>query len=145
MSLKNLVGVSLDTITPSRETAQRMIAAAARQITDAKVRAISSETRFCSAYTAIRMLADLGLHANGYRALTSRPGHHYTAIQTLTLTLGVDARTITRLDYLRKQRNITEYSGDLVSDADVTECVKQAQALYSVAMTWLEDNRKDLL
>ena len=62
------------------------------------------------------MLADLGLHANGYRALTSRPGHHYTAIQTLPLTLGVDARTVVRLDYLRKQRNVTEYSGDLVSD-----------------------------
>lgn len=145
MSLKNLVGVSLDTIAPSRETAQRMIAAAARQIADSKVKAVSAETRFSSAYMAIRMLADLGLHANGYRALTSRPGHHYTAIQTLPLTLGVDARTIIRLDYLRKQRNVTEYSGDLVSDADVAECVTQAELLYSVALAWLKGNKKELL
>lgn len=91
------------------------------------------------------MLADLGLHANGYRALTSRPGHHYTAIQTLPLTLGVDARTIVRLDYLRKQRNVTEYSGDLVSDADIAECVKQAEALHSIALAWLKRNKKELL
>jgi hypothetical protein len=130
---------------PSRETAQRLIAAVARQIADAKIKAVSGETRFCSAYTAIRMLADLGLHAHGYRALTSRPGHHYTAIQSLPLTLGVDARTVVRLDYLRKQRNVTEYSGDLVSNADVAECVKQAEALYSIALDWLKKNRKDLL
>jgi len=145
MSLKSLLGASLDTITPSRETARRLIAAIARQIVDAKIEAVSSETRFCSAYTAIRMLADLGLHANGYRALTSRPGHHYTAIQTLPLTLGVDARTVVRLDYLRKQRNVTEYSGDLVSDADVVECVMQAEALYVFALRWLRKNKKDLL
>ena len=145
MSLKNLVGVSLDTISPSRETARRLIAAVARQIADANIKATSSETRFCSAYTAIRMLADLGLHAHGYRTLASRPGHHYTAIQTLSQTFGVSARTIVRLDYLRKQRNVTEYSGDLVSDADVAECVVQAEALCAIALAWLKKNKKDLL
>jgi hypothetical protein len=145
MSLKNLVGVSLETIAPSRETAQRLVAAVARLIADAKIKTVSGETRFCSAYTAIRTLADLGLHASGYRALTSRPGHHYTAIQTLPLTLGVDARTVARLDYLRKQRNVTEYSGDLVSEADVGECIKQAEALNVIALAWLKRSKKDLL
>ena len=145
MSLKNLVGVSLDTITASRETARRLIAAVARQIADAKIKAVSGETRFCSAYTAIRMLADLGLHAHGYRALTSRPGHHHAAIQTLPLTFGVEARMVVRLDYLRKQRNVTEYSGDLVSDADVAECVMQAEALHVIALAWLRKNKRDLL
>jgi transposase len=32
------------------------------------------QTRFGSAYTAVRMLADVGLHAHGYRTLTSKPG-----------------------------------------------------------------------
>lgn len=145
MSLKSLVGVSLDTITPSRETAQRLIAAAARQIADANIRSVSSESRFCNAYTAIRMLADLGLHAHGYRTLTSRPGHHYAAIQTLPLTLGIDSQMVARLDYLRKRRNVTEYSGDLVTDAEVAECVKQAEALNAVALAWLKRNKKELL
>src|SRR5437867_1696528 len=108
MSLRNLVGVSLETITPSRQTSRRLCEGAARHIADAKVKAVSAETRFASAYTAIRMLADMGLHARGYRTLTSKPGHHQTAIQALQLTLGVESRLIVRLDALRKQRNLTE-------------------------------------
>jgi hypothetical protein len=114
MGLQNLVGISLEKITPAKETIKRLLDAAARHIADAKVHAISAETRFASAYTAIRMLADVGLHAHGYRTLTSKPGHHQTAIQALATTLGVDSQTLIRLDKLRKQRNLTEYTGDLI-------------------------------
>ncbi len=54
MGLQNLVGISLEQITPARETIKRLLDAAARHIADAKVSAISAETRFTSAYTAIR-------------------------------------------------------------------------------------------
>ena len=74
MGLQNLVGISLEQITPARETIKRLLDAAARHIADAKVNAISAETRFASAHIAIRMLADVGLHAHGYRTLTSKPG-----------------------------------------------------------------------
>jgi hypothetical protein len=73
MGLQNLVGISLEQIAPARETIKRLLDAAARHIADAKVNTISAETRFTSAYTAIRMLADVGLHAHGYRTLTSKP------------------------------------------------------------------------
>jgi hypothetical protein len=145
MSLQNLVGVSLETIAPSRQTTRRLIAAAARHIADAKVSSISAETRFSSAYTAIRMLADLGLHAHGYRTLTSKPGHHQTAIQSLRLTLGIDRTVVVRLDALRKQRSLTEYSGDTIPEATVAECVAQANALYVIANEWLKSNRPDLI
>jgi hypothetical protein len=91
------------------------------------------------------MLADVGLHANGYRTLTSRPGHHQTAIQTLPTTLGIDSQTLIRLDHLRKQRNLTEYSGDLIPESAVTECLSQAQSLYAVTHGWLKENKRDLL
>ena len=96
MSLQNLVGVSLDPIAPALATVTRLLAAAKRQIADAQSATISAETRFAAAYTAIRMLADAALNANGYRTLTSRPGHHQTAIQTLPLTMGVPAQTVGR-------------------------------------------------
>jgi hypothetical protein len=99
MGLQNLVGISLEHVTPVKETVKRLLDAAARHIADAKVQAISPETRFSSAYTAIRMLADVGLHAHGYRTLTSKPGHHQTAIQTLPTTLGIDSQTLVRLDH----------------------------------------------
>ena len=145
MGLQNLIGVSLESITPAPETIQRLLDAAARHIADAKVKAISAETRFGSAYTAIRMLADVGLHAHGYRTLTSKPGHHQTAIQTLPTTLGIDSQTLIRLDRLRKQRNLTEYTGDLIPESAVGECLSQAESLYSATRNWLKANKSHLL
>ena len=81
-------------------------------------------------------LAMLALHANGFRTLTSRPGHHQTAIQSLTLTIGFDA--------LRKQRNLSDYSGDLVTDAAVRECMSSATALLDDVQKWLTINRPEL-
>ena len=145
MGLQNLVGISLEQVTPVKETVKRLLDAAARHIADANVQAISAETRFSSAYTAIRMLADVSLHAHGYRTLTSRPGHHQTAIQTLPTTLGIDSQTLVRLDHLRKQRNLTEYTGDLIPESAVTECLAQAQSLYIATQSWLKANKRDLL
>ena len=106
---------------------------------------MSSETRFGSAYTAIRMLADVGLHAHGYRTSTSKPGHHQTAIQSLQLTLGVESRVIVRLDALRKQRNLTEYTGEPIPEATVAECLAQAEALYAATTAWLKSHRPELI
>ncbi len=145
MSLKNLVGVSLDEVPASRATVARLLSAAKGQIADAQVTNITAETRFGAAYSAIRMLADVALNANGYRTLTSRPGHHQTAIQTLPLTIGLPAQTVQILDALRKQRHVTEYSGDLVPESAVLECVTQALALQTALRAWLKTNRPNLL
>ena len=143
--LKNLVGISLEPIAPARETIRRLLDGASPHIADAKVQAVSAETRFGSAYTAVRMLADVGLLAHGYRTLSSKPGHHQTAIQTLPTTFGIDAQTVIRLDKLRKQRNLTEYSGDIIPESAVGECLSQAESLLAVASDWLKMNRPDLL
>lgn len=90
MSLHNLVRVSLETVTPSKQTIRRLLEGAARHIADAKVKTVSAETRFGSAYTAIRMLADVGLHAHGYRTLTSKPGHRCDIDQATRQVLGLD-------------------------------------------------------
>jgi hypothetical protein len=45
---------------------RRLLDGAALHIADAQVLAVGAETRFGSAYTAIRMLADVGLQAQGY-------------------------------------------------------------------------------
>jgi hypothetical protein len=145
MSLRNLVGVSLDELPASREAVARLLRAARAHIADAQVATITAETRFGAAYSAIRMLADAALNANGYRTLTNRPGLHQTAIKTLTLTIGLPAKTVQILDALRKQRHVTEYSGDLVSESSLLECVSQAQALQTVVRAWLKTNRPDLL
>lgn len=145
MSLQNLLGISLEQITPQKETVRRLLDGAARHIADAKVKAISAETRFSSAYTAIRMLADVGLHVHGFRTLTSKPGHHQTAIQTLPKSLDVDSQTVIRLDKLRKQRNLTEYTGDIIPESAVAECLSQAESLHAAAIAWLKKHKPNLL
>jgi len=78
MTLQNLLGISLDAVAPERTQVARMLAAVERNLVDARLAALSAETRFDVGYKAIMQLAMLALYANGYRTLTSRPGHHQT-------------------------------------------------------------------
>jgi hypothetical protein len=119
----------LDAVPVSMELGLRMLHAARTRLADAALTQASNETRFDCAYTAIRVLADLGLLLNGFRTSTSRPGHHMAALQNLKHTLGVDDSTVRVLDSLRKQRNLAGYDGDLVTAAALAECMTQARAL----------------
>lgn len=83
-------------------------------------------------------LANAALQASGFRTLTSKPGHHQTLIQSLVKTVGIETDRMIVLDALRKQRNVTDYSGDLVEDAAVKECLEQAQDLIVLTIAWLK-------
>ena len=145
MTLQNLLGISLDVITPDRATVAKLLAAADRNLADSRLEGLSAENQFDASYKAIMQLAMVALHANGYRTLTSRPGHHQTAIQTLGLTVQLAADKVRLLDALRKQRNLADYSGDPISDAAVTECYESADSLRSHVRAWLQANTPNLL
>ena len=130
----------LDPVPFSKDLVQRMLATAQQRLRDAAFAQNSNETRFDCAYTAIRALADVGLHLGGYRTSTSKPGHHQTAIQCLADTMDVPQPTVRILDSLRKQRNVTDYDGELVTQAALTECLNQAQALLGVAQKIIQDD-----
>jgi hypothetical protein len=145
MTLQNLLGISLDAITPNRETVARLLAAAERNLVDAALPALSAENRFDASYKAIMQCAMIALHANGYRTLTSRPGHHQTAIQSLTLTIGLATDQMIVLDALRKQRNLADYDGDPVPDSAVRDCISGAQSLLKQIKKWLASHHPELL
>ena len=144
MSLDNLVGTTLEKIEPDSATIKRLLDAAARNIQGAHVKTISNEIRFDAGYKAILQLANAALQANGYRTLTSRPGHHMTMIQALPRTIGLDAETVVILDTLRKLRNATDYAGDTVPDSAMKECIACAEKLYHDVTHWLEINKPEL-
>lgn len=137
MTLDNLIGKLLERIEPDSAAIQRLLEAAQRNLKDAELTGLSNETRFDTAYKAIMQLANAALQASGFRTLTSKPGHHQTLIQSLVKTVGIETERMIVLDALRKQRNITDYSGDLVEDAAVTECLLQARYLLATITTWL--------
>ena len=144
MSLDNLVGRTLERVAPERAGIARMLAAAERNLTDARLAALSAENRFDAAYKAIMQCAMLALRANGFRTLTSQAGHHQTALQTLPLTIGLAKERMILLDALRKQRNLADYEGDPVTAKTVAESLAQAERLIADVKAWLKANKPEL-
>jgi len=143
MTLSNLIGKSLEKIIVDHDTIRRLVAAAERNIADSKVAAVSTENRFDAAYKAIMQIANAALQANGYRTLTSKPGHHQTMIQLLSKTLGTDSNTVILLDVMRKQRNAADYSGDVVPESAVKACITQAEQLLKHFNVWLTTKKRE--
>lgn len=137
-ALENLARIGqLDKVPFSKSLMDKMLATAQSRLHDARRTENSAETRFDCAYTAIRAIADAALLKRGYRTSTSKPGHHQTTIQCLVHTLGVDAAVVRVLDGLRKQRNLSDYDGELVTDQALVECIQQATCLQQIAIASL--------
>jgi len=124
---------------------QRLLAAAIRNLADARIAQLSAENRFDAAYKCILQCAMLSLWARGYRTSTSQPGHHQTALQALPLTMGLPNDVIIVLDALRKQRNLNDYEGDPISQSVLTECITQSEVLLTHTRQFLQMQFPDLL
>lgn len=137
--LNNLARIGqLDQVPFSAALLRKLLANAHTRLQDAQRTDNSTETRFDCAYTAIRAVADAALHARGWRTSTSKPGHHQTTIACLVHTLGVSPATVRVLDALRKQRNLSDYDGELVTDQALQECLQQAASLIHLAEQQLQ-------
>ena len=145
MSLQNLLKIGLLKEHPADAAeVQRLLAAAERNLADARVTTISSETRFDAAYKAVMQAALAALMAHGYRPDTNRPGHHVTVVQGLTLTIGLAPARVTVLDTLRRKRNLSDYTGDDIDDSSVEHCIAEAARLLQDVAGWLDANRPQL-
>ena len=85
MTLDNLIGSTLERINPDPKQIWRLLQAAERNIQDAGFAQLSNENRFDVAYKAIMQLANAALQHQGFRTLTSKPGHHVTILNSLSL------------------------------------------------------------
>lgn len=61
------------------------------------------------------------------------------------MTLGLDKSVVIVLEALRKQRNVSDYEGNPVSDEAVIECIQQAEQLLQYVLKWIKANRADLM
>ncbi len=103
MTLQNLLAIQqLQTHTADSVAVLKLLNAARRNLSDARVNVIGNDNRFDAGYKCIMQCAMIALWASGYRTSTSRPGHHQTAIQCLALTMNVPKQTVIVLDGLRK-------------------------------------------
>lgn len=146
MTLENLFAIhKLQVLTPDKAAIGKLLAAATRNLIDARLQNVSADNRFDASYKAIMQCAMVGLQANGYRLSTSQPGHHQTAIQALPKSLGVDQETVIVLDALRKRRNLNDYDGDPMPDAMLVVCIERAEQLLTHTHQWLRTYHPQLL
>jgi hypothetical protein len=146
VSLQNLQKIGqLKAHPPDAAEIQRLLVAAARNLADARVLTISPETRFDAAYKAVMQCALAALMANGFRPDTNKPGHHMTVVQGLTLTIGLAPARMAVLDTLRRQRNLSDYTGDDIDDSSAENCIAEAERLLKDVVSWLTTNHPELI
>ena len=146
VSLQNLLNIGqLKAHPPDAAEMQRLLAAAARNLADARVTTISPETRFDAAYKAVMQAALTALMAHGYRPDTNRPGHHVTVVQGLTLTIGLAPARVTVLDTLRRKRNLSDYTGEDIDDSSAEHCIAEADRLLQDVTAWFKAHRPQLI
>jgi hypothetical protein len=145
MTLENLLKIGqLKRHTTDRVEIDRLLAAARRNIADARVDSISTENRFDAAYKCIMQCALAALMANGFRPDTKVPGHHQTVLQSLPKTIGLPAARVAVLDALRNKRNLSDYTGKDIDQASLATCVAEADSLLTELATWLSANYPEL-
>jgi len=146
MTFENLVRIG--SLEPHKSTPAeigRLLSAGQRNLRDAAIKDISPETRFDVAYKVVMQSALAALIANGYRPVTSAPGHHATVIQSLPQTIGLANETRILLDKLRRMRNASDYSGEGISEEEAAACLRAGTALLRDVEEWLRKNRPDLM
>ncbi|MBL0143570.1 MAG: hypothetical protein IPP91_16035 [Betaproteobacteria bacterium] len=93
------------------------------------MRGLGSDSRFGLAYDAILKAALAAMLANGYRPVTSEPGHHQTLIQALVKTAQWEPQAVVVLEAYRKLRNKSDYEGIPVGESVAAACIGSARQL----------------
>ena len=123
----------------SRREIADLLAVAERDLSDAKVAALSLDRRFATAYSGALQLATIILAASGFRAVAQR-GHHVVTWQALPELMGVSMReTAVYFDSCRALRNRSDYDRTgVVSAAEVDEVLREAEAFRDRVLEWLD-------
>lgn len=145
MTLDNLLRIGqLKRHTTDRAEISYLLAAARRNLGDARAENISIENRFDASYKCIMQCALVALMANGFRPDTKVPGHHQTVIQSLPKTIGLPPARVAVLDTLRNKRNLSDYTGKDIDPASLAACIQEAERLLGEVTAWLAANHPEL-
>ena len=126
------------------EEIRDLFALAERDLKDSAVSDISSDTQLGLAYNAASQISNAALAAAGYRA--SRERKHYVTLQSLSHTIGADAKLVARLDAFRKKRNVGDYErAGSTSPKEAKELRELAKELRDKVRAWIEESRPELL
>lgn len=125
-ALDNLVRIGQLKAEPRNDAeVRRMIALAKIRLDDARLKNLSIEGRFTSAYNAAHAGALAALRWHGYRS-----ENRYTVFQCLTHTLNWPPSRWRVLDIAHQKRNLAEYEGFLdIDESAIAELCELAGAV----------------
>lgn len=142
MTLDNLLRIGkLKAHAADEREIARLLESAERALQDASVAALSSDGCLDLAWRAVMQAALAAVMANGYRPVTSEPGHHQLLLQVLPKAIGMVPERVLLLDAYRKARNQSDYRGVPVPDVVARECVEEARRLLAEVHAWIEVRR----
>jgi hypothetical protein len=142
MSLENLANLvktnKLKVETFDQSEFDGLIKSGKARLKDAKIKALSTESRFDLAYNAAHALALAALRWHGYRPDNSR----YIVFQALQHTLNLDVGTWRILDKCHHMRNVAEYEGFLeVEDQLLKDLISATQTVQVELQTLLKSRK----
>jgi len=129
----------------SKEEISNLLRLVNRDIKDAKVKGLSSDRKFATAYNAVLQLATIPLCCKGYEP--RGVGHHFTVFQAMKDIMGKDYHNLADyFDSCRAKRNITDYTrSGQISQAEAKELVEETEKFSKVVLRWLKTNHPNLL
>jgi hypothetical protein len=134
----------LKTHQTSKQEISQLIAVFERDFADAQVKALSTDRRLSTAYSATLSIAIAALAVYGFRAASE--GHHYWSIQSLAFTLQTDKIYLEKFHKFRHKRNISDYERiGMASERDVAEMLNMAKILRSSLEECLKNDHPDLI
>ena len=129
----------------SKEEINNLLKLVARDIKDAKVKGLSCDRKFATAYNAVLQAATILLYCKGYKS--KGIGHHFTVFQAMKEIIGRDYYDLADyFDSCRAKRNITDYgyAGE-ISETEADELVIEAEKFLKAVLKWVKGNYPKLL
>lgn len=116
-----------------------------RDIKDARIKELSVDRRFATAYNACLQLSTIIMYAGGYRCGSS--DHHFITFQFLkTLKNSKFTDFADYFDYCRTERNIIDYRKmGTTSEAEVKDILENLEKFFKLVMNWLGKKHKKLM
>ena len=123
--------------TTSKEELDALRDAVNRNLSDASVTALSADSRFNLAYSAVLLLAKMAIACAGYRV--KGHGAHYSTFSALELAIGSQASNLTAyFNSCRQKRNKINYDqANVVTDTETQELLEKARHFQQLMEDWV--------
>lgn len=122
-----------------------LLAVAERDLKDARAKGLSDDWRFAIAYNAALQAASTALAASGF-TVSKGDSNHFRVLQSLSLTIGMDKKSVERWDAYRKKRSITIYDvAGAITNAESKEIIAAARELVDEIRAWLVTTHPKLM